>query len=114
MVENLLVCSQSVEQRQFLNKVLRLSGLAIFQTIGYWSITAIVLPELFQQVQQESSLNLNKAIMVTLTVLNSLAVFALFYLGRPLDSPRTFEEELHVAEKQLKPIIDEFIRRKRF
>lgn len=108
-VEKILVCSQSVEQRQFLEKILRLMGLAIFQTIGYWSIAAIVLPKLFQQ---ESSLNLNKpAIMVALIVLNILAVFALFYLGKPLDKPRTFKEELQFAEKQLKPIIDEFMHR---
>lgn len=108
-VEKILVCSQSVEQRQFLEKILQLIGLAIFQTIGYWSITAIVLPELFQQ---ESSLNLNKpAIMFMLIFLNILAVFALFYLGRPLDSPRTFKEELQVAEKQLKPIVDDFMSR---
>ena len=51
--------------------------------------------------------------MVTLIVLNILAVFALFYLGKPLDlvKPRTFEEELQVAEKQLKPIIDDFTSR---
>lgn len=110
-VEKLLVCSQSVEQRQFLEKVLQLIGLAIFQTIGYWSIAVIVLPELFQQ---KLSLNLNKpAIMVALIVLNILAVFALFYLGKPLDlvKRRTFEEELQVAEKQLKPIVDDFISR---
>ena len=110
-VEKILVCSQSVEQRQFLEKILQLIGLAIFQTIGYWSITAIVLPELFQQ---KLSLNLNEpAIMVTLIVLNILAVFALFYLGEPLDlvKPRTFEEELQVAEKQLKPIVDDFMSR---
>ena len=108
--EKVLVCSQSVEQRQFLKKALRLMGLAIFQTIGYWWITAIALTVLFQQAKQESSLNLNNpAIMVTLIVLNILAVFALFYLSRPLDSPRTFEEELQVAEKQFKPIVDDFM-----
>lgn len=110
-VEKILVCSQSVEQRQFLEKILQLIGLAIFQTIGYWSIAVIVLPELFQQ---KLSLNLNKpAIMVALIVLNILAVFALFYLGKPLDlvKRRTFEEELQVAEKQLKPIVDDFISR---
>ena len=106
-VEKILVCSQSVEQRQFLEKILQLIGLAIFQTIGYWSITAIVLPELFQQ---KLSLNLNEpAIMVTLIFFNILAVFALFYLGKPLDKPRIFKEELQLAEKQLKTILEDFM-----